>query len=213
MRRSVRAATSLTSGRWKDHDNNTNKVAGIQRDQIHVLWSGRGLVSSIFGGRIKVRARLKEVHISPENRLDHQVSGQDQPRHSFYGYADTYLLLWSQRSGIWVPRPGVIPWIGECAIDSGPYPHGKRVQCLELSIYGPCHRVESTKGDGHAYRICPEYNHCHRDILIIQPKAGKPGVYQRLGAGSVIANLGSNRYVHSHDDFFHDAVMQDVILV
>ena len=217
QRRPVRAIVHRNAKRWKDHDEQLNKVAEILEHEIYAPWSGPELISPVLEGRIMMRARLKEVHICPDHR-DQEMLSRRGSSYSYHAFADAYLFIWIERPRQVFPifgLPPEIPWIGACSIDSRPRPARSRVLCLELSVYGPCQSniAKSATDDGGLYHRCSEYGHCQRDILIIEAIEGAPGQYRKIGAGDMVANLGTNRGIHPHHDFFHDATRQDLVLV
>lgn len=200
INRPIRTLTPRNAHRWKDHDEHTTKAASITA-AITVVWSGPELTSTVVAGRIEMHARLKSIHVCP------QTAGSQEPYPHLHNFSNTYRLYWKLpgESG----QPPQIPWIGQATFDrvEGPAP-GSLVLCLEISIYGPCSGVASGVG------ACREYNHCHRDVLLVRVKAGgRENEYERIGVGSMMVYLGDNRGVYPQEDYFYNVVPQDVFLV
>ena len=202
INRPIRALTPRNSPRWKDHDEKTTKAASITA--VTVVWSDRELVSSVLAGRIEMHARLKPIHVCPRLTAPQAPSVEQNP---YPQPNNAYLLYWKWPGES--RQPPQIPWIGEGTFDADEGPaSGSSVLCLEISIYGPCSGPASGVG------ACREYNHCRRDVLLVRATAGGQGnEYERIGAGSTLVHLGSNRHMHPQEDYFYDAVPQDIILV
>lgn len=205
------------STRWKDHDEYTDKVAEIT--EISVEGSNLELISPVSSGRIRMRARLKPVSTCPLIQVEEKLKSSPNVRHfndllpcNHYGSTDTFLLYWQQSGNI--KRPPEVPCIGTCTLDSGSQFPGNQIFGLELSIYCRCRGATSNPANTYlsGYQSC-EGRGCSRDILIVRLVSGETNEYERIGAGHIIPNLGNNRNIHPHHDYFCDAPLKDIVLV
>lgn len=199
VNRPIRTLIPGNAGRWKDQHEHTTKAASITA--VTVDWSGDELVSSVRGGRIEMLARIKPIHVSPR-----RITAMNPYPH-LGDSANVYWLYWKLPHDL--RQPPQVPWIGMGVFDGDKGPaSGSSVLCLELSIYGPC------SGVGVDVNTCREYDHCRRDVLLVKPKAGGlENEYERIGAGSTLVYLGSNRTIHPEEDYFYDVVPKDIVLL